>query len=62
VPVLITSRASAAPHRSKVDSGVKKLMDATSKAQLRAVGDLKKVYGLDYETHSARSFPKQPSV
>lgn len=30
-----------------------------SKAQLKAIEDLKKVYGLDYETHSARDFPKQ---
>jgi len=29
-----------------------------SKAQLRAVDDLKKVYGLDYETHSPRNFPR----
>jgi hypothetical protein len=33
-----------------------------SKAQLKAIEDLKKVYGLDYETHSARDFPKQSSV
>ena len=33
-----------------------------SKAQLAAIGDLKKVYGLDYETHSARSFPAQPAA
>jgi hypothetical protein len=33
-----------------------------SKAQLTAIADLKKVYGLDYETHGARSFPKQPSA
>lgn len=32
-----------------------------SKAQLRAIADLKKVYGLDYATHSARDFPKQPA-
>jgi hypothetical protein len=31
-----------------------------SKAELRAIGDLKKVSGLDYETHRARTFPKQP--
>ena len=30
-----------------------------SKAQLKAIEDLKKVYGLDYETHSARDFPQQ---
>jgi len=29
-----------------------------SKAQLKAIEDLKKVYGLDYEAHSARGFPK----
>jgi hypothetical protein len=29
-----------------------------SKAGLKAIEDLKKVYGLDYETHSARDFPK----
>jgi hypothetical protein len=33
-----------------------------SKAELRAIEDLKKVYGLDYETHSARDFPKQPAA
>jgi hypothetical protein len=33
-----------------------------SRAQLKAVEDLKKVYGLDYETHSARGFPKQPTT
>ena len=33
-----------------------------SKAQLRAIKDLKKVYGLDYETHGARDFPKQSSA
>jgi hypothetical protein len=27
-----------------------------SKAQLKAIEDLKKVYGLDYETHNARGF------
>jgi hypothetical protein len=26
------------------------------KAQLKAIEDLKKVYGLDYETHTARGF------
>jgi hypothetical protein len=30
-----------------------------SRAQLKAIEDLKKVYGLDYETHSTRDFPKQ---
>ena len=30
-----------------------------SKDQLKAIEDLKKVYSLDYETHSARGFPKQ---
>jgi hypothetical protein len=29
-----------------------------SKAELEAIENLKKVYGLDYETHSARDFPK----
>jgi hypothetical protein len=33
-----------------------------SKAQLKAIEDLKRVYGLDYETHAPRSFPKQPST
>jgi hypothetical protein len=33
-----------------------------SKAELSAIEDLKKVYGLDYEAHSARSFPTQPTV
>lgn len=28
------------------------------KAQLRAIDDLKKVYGLHYGTHGARDFPK----
>ncbi|HYN92884.1 MAG TPA: hypothetical protein VES42_03440 [Pilimelia sp.] len=32
-----------------------------SKAALKAVEDLKNVYGLDYETHSARGFPKPPA-
>lgn len=30
-----------------------------SRAQLKAVEDLKRVYGLDYPTHSNRDFPKQ---
>jgi hypothetical protein len=30
-----------------------------SKAALKAIEDLKKVYGLDYEAHSARTFPRQ---
>jgi hypothetical protein len=30
-----------------------------SKAALKAVADLKRVYGLDYETHAVRRFPKQ---
>lgn len=30
-----------------------------SKAELKAVEDLKKVYGLDYGTHSVRDFPEQ---
>jgi hypothetical protein len=30
-----------------------------SKAALQAIEDLKRVYGLDYDTHSTRSFPKQ---
>ncbi|HEX8344952.1 MAG TPA: hypothetical protein VF657_09435 [Actinoplanes sp.] len=33
-----------------------------SRAQLKAVEDLKKVYGLDYQTHSARAFPKPPAA
>ncbi|HEX6682767.1 MAG TPA: hypothetical protein VF062_08230 [Candidatus Limnocylindrales bacterium] len=32
-----------------------------SKAQLKAIEELKRVYGLDYETHAARGFPKQQS-
>ncbi len=28
------------------------------KAALKAVEELKRVYGLDYETHAARDFPK----
>jgi hypothetical protein len=31
-----------------------------SRAALKAIDDLKRVYGLDYETHAARDFPKQP--
>jgi hypothetical protein len=30
-----------------------------SKAALHAISNLKLVYGLDYEVHGARSFPKQ---
>ena len=30
-----------------------------SKAALRAIDNLKLVYGLDYDTHGSRSFPKQ---
>jgi hypothetical protein len=33
-----------------------------SKAQLKAIEDLKKVYGLDYEAHGARDFPKHPAT
>jgi hypothetical protein len=33
-----------------------------SKAQLKAIENLKQVYGLDYATHAARSFPKQPAT
>ena len=33
-----------------------------SKAELKAIEDLKKVYGLDYETHSARDFPRQSTT
>jgi hypothetical protein len=33
-----------------------------SKAELRAIEDLKKVYGLEYQTHSARSFPRQAPI
>jgi len=29
-----------------------------SKAELQAIKDLSKVYGLDYEAHSARAFPR----
>jgi hypothetical protein len=29
-----------------------------SKAALKAIEDLKRVYGLDYEVHAARDFPK----
>lgn len=29
------------------------------KAALQAIVDLKRVYGLDYDAHSARKFPKQ---
>lgn len=29
-----------------------------SKAELKAIEDLKRVYGLDYETHGSRSFPR----
>jgi hypothetical protein len=30
-----------------------------SMAELKAIEDLKKVYGLDYGVHGARDFPKQ---
>jgi hypothetical protein len=30
-----------------------------SKVALQAIEDLKKVYGLDYDTHTSRSFPAQ---
>ena len=33
-----------------------------SKAALKAIGDLKRVYGLDYEAHAARGFPKQSAT
>lgn len=33
-----------------------------SKAQLKAIEDLKKVYGLEYEPHSARDFPPQSAA
>jgi hypothetical protein len=33
-----------------------------SRAALRAIDDLKRVYGLDYEPHAARNFPKQPTT
>jgi hypothetical protein len=32
-----------------------------SRAALKAVEDLKKVYGLDYDTHATREFPRQAS-
>src|SRR5215475_12741976 len=32
-----------------------------SRAALKAIDDLKKVYGLDYETHATREFPRQAS-
>src|SRR5215471_5376204 len=32
-----------------------------SKAELKAVEDLKRVYGLDYQAHTARDFPRQPA-
>ncbi len=32
-----------------------------SKAALRAIEELKRVYGLDYEVHATRSFAKQPN-
>jgi hypothetical protein len=32
------------------------------KAALKAVEDLKKVYGLDYDTHTTRNFPKQSTT
>jgi hypothetical protein len=33
-----------------------------SKAELRAIEDLKKAYGLDYQTHGARDFPRQAPI
>ena len=33
-----------------------------SKAALKAIEDLKKVYGLDYDTHHTRNFPKQSAA
>jgi hypothetical protein len=33
-----------------------------SKAELKAIEDLKRVYGLDYHAHAARDVPKQPSI
>jgi hypothetical protein len=33
-----------------------------SKAALKAIDDLKRVYGLDYEVHAARDFPRQPAT
>ncbi len=33
-----------------------------SKAELKAIEDLKRVYGLDYQAHAAREFPKQPAT
>jgi hypothetical protein len=32
------------------------------RAQLKAIEDLKRVYGLDYEAHGARDFPKQSAT
>ncbi|HLL64647.1 MAG TPA: hypothetical protein VK453_02745 [Micromonosporaceae bacterium] len=32
------------------------------KAALKAIEDLKKVYGLDYKTHHPRTFPKEPTA
>ena len=33
-----------------------------SRAALKAIDDLKRVYGLDYETHAAHDFPRQPAA
>ena len=33
-----------------------------SKAALKAIEDLKRVYGLDYGTHTTRNFPKQSTA
>ena len=32
------------------------------KAALKAIEDLKKVYGLDYDTHRTRTFPKESTA
>lgn len=32
-----------------------------SRAALKAIENLKRVYGLDYEVHAARDFPKHPT-
>jgi hypothetical protein len=33
-----------------------------SKAALKAIDDLKRVYGLDYQAHATRDFPKQSTA
>ena len=33
-----------------------------SRAALKAIDDLKRVYGLDYETHATRAFPTGPAT